>query len=111
MPARKTATAKKTTATRPKSTEGAKEEGTPIGTVEEALKSEIPTVEADVEDASEKERDTETEAKILSLAQLRDYHIKHGTASTPEEVEKVRELEKEIYEQGGEKLRVNEETK
>ena len=75
-----------------------------IGTVKEALDSTVPTVKP--KPAEEKKQD-KTEQPILSLAALREHHIRNGTAPTTEQVQEVKELEAKIAEEGGKVHRTN----
>lgn len=77
----------------------------PIGDVKDALTKNIPTEKADEKDASEKKRDTSKPAPITTLAQLRDWHVANGTAPTQEEIDKVKQIEKETMEKGAEQVR------
>lgn len=79
----------------------------PVGEVKDALKSEIPTIDAPKPGEEAEERDTSKNPPVTSLAELKVWHRNRGTAPTREEVDNVRELENKVLEEGGKKLRTN----
>lgn len=94
------------------------EEEPPIGTVEDAITRDYteaaPKEDANTEHQAKQKRallgsvpneEKEEPAPITSVAQLRDFHVARGTAPTTEEVNKVRELERDIEKEGGKLFR------
>lgn len=93
------------------------EESAPIGSVKDAVRTDNtekaeafqqvpPTETSETNSHMKKEEDrSKDEAPITSTAQLRDYHIKHGTAPTTEEVERVKKLEEDILVEGSKSVR------
>lgn len=81
----------------------------PIGEVKDALESDIDTVKAPEagKGAETKERDTSTNPDITTVAELKEWHRRRGTAPSREETDKVRKLENEVLEAGGKELRTN----
>lgn len=89
-------------------------EKTPIGTVSDAVHLDNTEKYVSAEEgqkAAGKKQPSEydkQEEPILSLAQLRDYRLKHGTPPGPQadkEREQVMQLEKDILEEGAKHIR------
>lgn len=80
-----------------------------IGSVGDAINTKAAPNEAIKEHKVETKeaQDKKKDAPITTLAQLRDWHLSKGTEPTTEELDKVKELEAKVAEEGKDKARVS----
>lgn len=78
----------------------------PIGSVESGISKNVDTVKAD-DEKEKKVEESKEEVEIHSVAALRAWHNKRGTSPTTEEINKTREVENKIAEEGGKLHRTN----